>query len=212
MATAWVLGNGHSRREVDLQKLQSHGKIYGCNALYREFEPDVLVATDTPISELIQRTQYALSHCFYTRYPIEGLGAQRIPEDYFVYSSGPAAAGIAVDHGHDHIVLIGFDLGPGANNSYNNVYADTEFYRRSTAQPVSATAWIEQLIKLVKKFDQVQFRRVLGTHATRVPEFDRLGLEARPVRHVQGAGRQKGVRVLRIAGREIGHHQGQNLF
>ena len=86
MTTAFVLGNGLSRQAVDLQRLRRLGKIYGCNALYREFTPDVLVATDTPISEHIQRIEYANAHCFYTRYPINGLGAQRIPEDYFTYS------------------------------------------------------------------------------------------------------------------------------
>jgi len=174
MAIAFVLGNGLSRREVDLQRLRCLGKIYGCNAIYREFEPDVLVATDTPISEHIQRIEYANAHCFYTRYPINGLGAQRIPEDYFTYSSGPAAVGIAADHGHDHIVLIGFDLGPGANDSYNNVYADTEFYRRSTARPVTAVNWIDQLQTVARKFAQVQFQRVLGNTSTYVSKFDAI--------------------------------------
>ena len=174
MATAFVLGNGLSRQEVDLQRLRCLGKIYGCNAIYREFEPDVLVATDTPISEHIQRIEYARSHCFYTRRPIDGLGAQRIPEDYFPYSSGPAAVGIAADHGYDTIVLIGFDLGPGANDSYNNVYADTEFYRRSTARPVTAVNWIDQLQTIARKFAQVQFQRVLGNTSTYVSKFDTI--------------------------------------
>jgi len=50
MTAAFVLGNGVSRLQVDLAVLKTCGKIYGCNAIYREFVPDVLISTDQPIS------------------------------------------------------------------------------------------------------------------------------------------------------------------
>ena len=52
--TAFVIGNGKSREGMDLNDLKKHGMTYGCNALYREFTPDVLVAKDKPISDAIQ--------------------------------------------------------------------------------------------------------------------------------------------------------------
>ena len=42
----FCIGNGESRSPIDLNKLRPHGKIYGCNALYRDFMPDVIVAVD----------------------------------------------------------------------------------------------------------------------------------------------------------------------
>jgi hypothetical protein len=33
-------------KSFDLQTLRPHGKIYGCNALYRDFTPDHLTAVD----------------------------------------------------------------------------------------------------------------------------------------------------------------------
>ena len=42
----FCIGNGESRIGFDLEKLRSHGTIYGCNALYRDFMPDVIVAVD----------------------------------------------------------------------------------------------------------------------------------------------------------------------
>ena len=49
--TAFVIGNGTSRKPIDLHQLRKNSppnsKIYGCNAVYREFEPDYLVAVDT---------------------------------------------------------------------------------------------------------------------------------------------------------------------
>ena len=38
----FCIGNGESRAPIDLIKLRPHGKIYGCNGLYRDFTPDVL--------------------------------------------------------------------------------------------------------------------------------------------------------------------------
>ena len=44
--TAFIIGNGKSRKGFDLNILRPYGKIYGCNALYREFDPDYLIAID----------------------------------------------------------------------------------------------------------------------------------------------------------------------
>jgi len=51
---AFVLGNGESRQNIDPAALTQHGAVYGCNALYRTFSPDVLVATDHGIAREIQ--------------------------------------------------------------------------------------------------------------------------------------------------------------
>ena len=46
MTKVFCIGNGESRLGYDLNKLRKYGKIYGCNALYRDFMPDVLTAVD----------------------------------------------------------------------------------------------------------------------------------------------------------------------
>ena len=55
----FLIGNGESRKDFDLTQLRQYGKIYGCNALYRDFKPDVLVAVDHGISHEIYNTGYA---------------------------------------------------------------------------------------------------------------------------------------------------------
>ena len=42
---AFVIGNGTSRQHIVLTDLPE-GKTYGCNAVYRDFDPDVLVSVD----------------------------------------------------------------------------------------------------------------------------------------------------------------------
>lgn len=43
---AFVLGNGTSRKNIDMRQLKNYGKVYACNAVYREFNPDYLIAVD----------------------------------------------------------------------------------------------------------------------------------------------------------------------
>jgi hypothetical protein len=112
MSRAFVLGNGVSRLEVDLDVLKREGKVYGCNALYRTFTPDVLVSTDTPIATAIQQSGYPVQNRMYTRKPIAGLGAHRVPQTYFGYSSGPIAAALAAMDQNIAVYLVGFDMGP----------------------------------------------------------------------------------------------------
>ena len=59
MSRVFCIGNGESRKHLDLETLRSHGKIYGCNALYRDFKPDVLIAVDMGIMHEIYNSGYA---------------------------------------------------------------------------------------------------------------------------------------------------------
>jgi hypothetical protein len=44
---AIIIGNGPSRNDIDLHKLVGKAPLYGCNALYRDFNKlDYLVAID----------------------------------------------------------------------------------------------------------------------------------------------------------------------
>lgn len=174
MSKAFVIGNGISRSGIDLSVLQTHGPVYGCNALYRDFTPDVLVATDRPIAEQIQNSGYAQNNVFYTREPLENLGACCIPKHYWGFSSGPAALGIAAENGHKYIYMLGFDMGPTKDNRFNNVYADTEFYKTSQSVPTYTGNWVNQVTKVAKRHSQIQFVRLVGQTTAMIPELDRM--------------------------------------
>ena len=166
MTRAFVLGNGVSRQDVDLNNLKHFGPIYGCNALYRDFTPTALISTDKPISERIQDSGYAKTNRFYTRRPVPGSGALSVPQKYFGYSSGPIATSIAAIDGARVIYLIGFDMGP-VNNHFNNVYANTEFYKKSSAVPTFTGNWVTQLKTIIRDHPGTLFVRVMG-HTTAV--------------------------------------------
>lgn len=170
MTVAFVLGNGTSRQNIDLQKLQPHGKIYGCNALYREFVPDVLVAADRAISEQIQHSGYAKTAKFYTRRPLEDLGALRVPDRYWGFSSGQIALALACIDRHTPVYLLGFDLG-STDNRFNNVYANTEFYKRQGDRPTYSGNWIRQILQIAKDYRECEIVRVVGSSSAEVTEF-----------------------------------------
>ena len=172
MSRAFVLGNGISRQAISVTAISQLGAIYGCNALYREHTPDVLVSTDRPIAQHIQQSGYSAVNRFYTRRPLPGLGAQVVPKPYFGYSSGPIAVALAALDQHRIIYMVGFDMGATANKTINNVYAGTEFYKPVTAAPTFTGNWIRQLVKIMHDFRQTQFVRVAGAATARLAELE----------------------------------------
>ena len=58
MKTAFVLGNGESRKGILIADLKKHGKTFACNAIYRKENPDVLVAVDPKMIFEIADTEY----------------------------------------------------------------------------------------------------------------------------------------------------------
>ena len=58
----FALGNGESRKDLNLNDFYEFGIIYGCNALYRDFRPDALVVVDPAMKEEIWETDYLLEN------------------------------------------------------------------------------------------------------------------------------------------------------
>ena len=157
--TAYIIGNGTSRKNVDLKQL--NGATYGCNALYHDFTPDVLVATDDPISRSIQSSGYAKRNKFYTRKVYAGSGANQLRSNYANWSSGPNALQLAVHDYHDDITLLGFDFG-STGIRLNNLYAGTEFYEKPCSRASYYGNWPHQVQTIMRMADRVEFTVVIG--------------------------------------------------
>lgn len=135
----YVVGNGESRKGINLDTLPR--PVFGCNALYRDFQPDYLVAGDPAITEEIRasyRGNFVFvdkkQHFFQIETPI-GSVAKRIPlplvDNRISWYSGVAAAYLsAVMTSAKQVHLIGFDL-YSQTGQYNNVYKDTPGYMPS---------------------------------------------------------------------------------
>jgi hypothetical protein len=172
MTIATVLGNGKSRLELDLEKIKTKTTVYGCNALYRTFTPHYLIATDNGIATEIQDSGYSKTNTFYTRNPMSDTGAKKITLN-FGYSSGPVALSYAVDHKHDTIFLVGFDL-KGDDGKFNNVYAGTSNYKSVGATETFFGNWLKQIENIVKSNPTVKFIRVNPWQGYTPVEWTRL--------------------------------------
>ena len=167
---------------MDLDILFRMGDTYGCNALYRTHTPTVLVATDRPIAEAIQHSGYSRKNRFYTRRPLPGLGAQAVPKDYFGFSSGPIATALAAADHNTPVYLLGFDMGPGPDGRFNNVFAGTEFYKKAGMPPTFTGNWVRQLVKVMQDHDHILFVRVMGSTTADISELAAVSnLESLPM-------------------------------
>ena len=165
MSVAFVLGNGKSRLAVDPQQdLLGKGIIYACNAIYRDFMPNVLISTDKPISEKIQLEGIPARVKHWTRRHLPDSQSYKIERPYYGMSSGPVAISRAAIDGHSHIYFLGFDLGSN-DGRLNNVYGSTEFYKANTDKATFAGNWIYQINQISREFRQAQFVRITGAES-----------------------------------------------
>lgn len=77
MTRVFVLGNGESRKNINLKGLKSIGKVYGCNALYRDFTPDALVCVDGGMIHEVYSSGYCSKNKTYAR------GWTKLPEGMY---------------------------------------------------------------------------------------------------------------------------------
>jgi len=158
---AFILGNGITRLEIDCEGLLDYGAVYGCNRIYQEFAPTVLVSTDAGMAEEIQQCGYSSRYTHYTRSnnKIAGSGAHILPKEIHGYSSGPAALGLAALSEANYLFLIGMDL-KGVNNRINNIYAGTANYKQKLAEPMYFGNWVEQINALIQRHSGKRFMHV----------------------------------------------------
>ena len=162
---AFVLGNGVSRQPINLELLKTKGTIYGCNALYREFSPDYLVAVDPRMVKEINNAGYQLKNKVYTNQNIIYKSYKNFK--YFEpnrgWSSGPSALWLASLNNHKTIYMLGFDYkGIAGKNLVNNIYADTPNYKRSHEAATFHGNWLRQTQTVLRENKNIQFYRVIA--------------------------------------------------
>ena len=163
---AFVLGNGTSRKSIDLEKIKNIAKVYACNAVYRTFQPDYLVAVDVKMVLEINKAGYQHKNTVWTN---PNNSYQRIKNLNFFspskgWSSGPTALWLAAEHGYETVYILGFDYkGLNQGRLLNNVYADTANYKKSTDSATFFGNWMRQTIAVVKQNPQIKFVRVIAS-------------------------------------------------
>ena len=129
---AFVVGNGLSRKKFDLKKIQGKGKIFGCNALYRDFPVDYLIAFDDKILSEIIKNNFDRTKLIVPipeeRYEPAIFNPYRPREN-----AGMVAMREAIKKGHDHLYILGMDfLLEDYSLNVKNVYDGTFGYELNT--------------------------------------------------------------------------------
>ena len=173
---AFVIGNGTSRTPINLQDLRPFGKIYGCNALYRDFIPDYLVAVDTKM--VLELNKAGIQHQVETWTNPNRAYNDMVGFKFFQpskgWSSGPTALWFASEMtDYDTIYILGFDY-EGIGTQINNIYANTQNYKASTEKATYFGNWLKQTVITCQNFSQKRYIRVLGESFFTPPELTKL--------------------------------------
>lgn len=178
---AVIIGNGPTRLDFDLRHLDHPSGLlgaetlqtYGCNALYRDFTPDFLVASgDNGIVPEIANSVYVDNNIVYTNaiHLLEFPGKfYLIPYDPYA-DAGTTAAYIAAFDGHKKIYMLGFDGHdtPGVNF---NIYAGTNGYDATNTDDIRSDKWEQNQKQLFDVYNDVEFIRVTPLGRGQVPNY-----------------------------------------
>lgn len=175
---AIAIGNGESRLGFDLRHIANHKagfggadrlQSYGCNALYRDFAPDFLVAVGDKIAEEIALSVYPGEHIVYAhgQHVINYPGKFYLIPQNVSYDAGALAVYMACFDGHKKVFMLGYDsydvYGP-----VNNVYKDTNGYPPSTEKQSDAF-WTGTLLSVMTTYDDVEFVRIMPERTWWIP-------------------------------------------
>lgn len=168
-----VIGNGESRKDINLELLKKKFITVGCNALHRDFIPDHLVCFDRRMAEEVTNnsaTNISKIHVrkdwfHYFRKIKKNKNVVEVPpipytstakeDDPTNWGSGSYAVVVGASLS-DTVFLIGFDL-YGTNNKLNNMYKGTANYAKIQATAVDPAHWIRQIGKTMSRLYHTKF-------------------------------------------------------
>jgi len=162
MNTAFIIGNGTSRKGFELTKLKPYGTIYGCNALYRDYFdnsiPDFLVAIDDGIITEIEGSDFPSK-----RFIVPPMDERWEPAECNIgrprSNAGINAMREAIKMEYNQLICLGFDfLIQDDKQLLSNVYDGTPNYGPSTrASAADNPGRVNYLQWLVRKNPEVDF-------------------------------------------------------
>lgn len=170
--TAFVLGNGESRRGILISDLKQHGTVFACNGVYRTERPDFLIAVDPKMLLEIAESDYVTQNKVWSNYNAQYNKNTKILNNVqwfkpsLGWSSGPTALRMACDHGYNDIYILGFDYqghvhsNQGNRFKFNNIFKDTRNYKRGKDEATFYGNWMNQTKRCLADFKDINFHRV----------------------------------------------------
>lgn len=173
----FVLGNGESRKSIDLYDLHQYGRVYGCNAIYRDHPwVDKLVSVDAPMQQEIIDSKYGGNVVFRSHPNIKRPGKIKTIKQELGVDRGYMSGGVLLDLAaktlkskpHSEIYLLGFDIFGKIEQDeqgryvqkFNNLYADTKNYHATGSAPITTMRWSPMVLSIILENPHLIFYRV----------------------------------------------------
>ncbi len=161
---AFVLGNGISREDILLEEISKIGKVYACNAVYRTFAPDYLIAVDVKMVLEINKSGYQKKNEVWTNpnRAFDRMQGLNFFQPSKGWSSGPTALWLASQHSYEKIYILGFDYrGLNEGQKFNNIYANTNNYKKSDDGATFFGNWLRQTKAVIQENKNINYVRVI---------------------------------------------------
>jgi hypothetical protein len=171
---ALVIGNGESRKHINIELYRNTHTLIGCNALHRDTVVDHLICCDRRMAEEstnnpnTSNTQIYVrpSWFHYFRKIQKNKNVNLLPELPYVgetkkdqpdhWGSGGYAMLLAASLGFKEIEIVGFDLYP-KGDTVNNIYKGTVNYSKEDAKAVDYSYWVYQIAQIFKYYPDTTF-------------------------------------------------------
>jgi hypothetical protein len=176
---AIAIGNGESRADFDINYIINHQggllakdklQTYACNAAYRDFTPDFLIATGDTIVAEIANSHFCDKNIAYTsaknvlKYP----GKFYLIPQNISFNAGAIAAYMACFDGHKKVFLMGYDQ-YDEDSFINNIYKDTNGYPKTTDRD-NGRFYATSLFDVMQTYSDVEFIRIMTFNNYHVPD------------------------------------------
>ena len=167
---AFVLGNGESRKGIEINDLIERGTVFACNGVYRTHRPHFLIAVDPKMMFEIAEGDYMQNNKVWSNFNAQYNKNDKIKNhcNWFKpslgWSSGPTALRMACEHGFKEIYILGFDyqgLKEGARYKFNNIFKDSRNYKRGKDEATFHGNWMNQTKRCLQDFKDVNFHRII---------------------------------------------------
>ena len=181
---AFVLGNGESRKGIDINDLKEKGTVFACNAVYRTHRPHFLVAVDPKMLLERAETDYPVHNKVWSNFNAQYNKHPKILNhvNWFKpslgWSSGPTALRMACEQGFKEIYILGFDYqghNDGKRFKLNNIFGDSRNYKKRNDEATFYGNWMNQTKRCLQDFKDVQFHRVIPDGWFRPKDLDWKG-------------------------------------
>lgn len=163
---AHVIGNSKSRAKFDLHLLEgqvggslgvrSVGQSYGCNLLYKDFNPTFLISTNKDICTDIAASGYGKDNIVYSNVKniLAHPGSFHLYPNMFTASIGTLALRLACADGHKQVFMVGMTC--YAEEDDNIYIGKHDAYRNANLEGANSKL-IQEACKIFLTYSDVEF-------------------------------------------------------